>query len=139
VRRNLLVISCFALLGAIAAGWYVIHAYQEAGDGPVSRTPAITPPPGVRGDGAEEELVKLPETDPPPDLPITPWGKRDHFRVIRKPWFVSAEEGKKMLAVSEPVLGIVIGGEARAYSTNHLNQHEMVIDEIAGTPILVTY
>jgi hypothetical protein len=37
------------------------------------------------------------------------------------------------------VLGVVVKGRARAYSTNQLNFHEIVIDELAGVPILVTY
>jgi hypothetical protein len=135
VSRKVLVIFCFGLAGAIAVGWYYMREHREMAE---TRLPVFTSP-VVRADGEEEKLVKLPETRPPPDLPIIPWGKRDHFQVIRKPWFVSAKEGKKLLAVDEPVLGIVLGGEARAYSTNHLNKHEMVLDEIAGTPILVTY
>jgi hypothetical protein len=81
----------------------------------------------------------LPETAPPPELPIVSWGPRDSFPVIRKPWFVSARQGDTALANDEPVLGIVLDGEARAYSTNQLNRHEMVIDQIGDTPVLVTY
>jgi hypothetical protein len=114
-----------------------MRSHWHKGDAPPS--PAFAPLTTALSDGTEEDLVKLPETSPPPDLPIIQWGPRDHFPIIRKPRFVSAEKGKKMLAVDEPVLGIAMGGEARAYSTNHLNEHEMVIDEIAGTPILVTY
>ena len=138
MSRKVLLISCLGLLGAIAVGWYYMRAHWEMGGAVEPRSPGFAPP-LVPADGAEEELVKLPETSPPPDLPIIPWAKRDHFPVIRKPWFVSAKEGKRLLDVDEPVLGIVMGGEARAYSTNHLNKHEMVLDEIAGTPILVTY
>jgi len=115
-----------------------MRAHWEMGGATEPRSPGVAPP-LVPADGAEAELVKLPETSPPPDLPIIPWAKRDHFPVIRKPWFVSAKEGKRLLDTDEPVIGIVMGGEARAYSTNHLNKHEMVLDEIADTPILVTY
>jgi len=115
-----------------------MRAHWEMGGAAEPRSPGVAPP-LVPADGAEEELVKLPETSPPPDLPIIPWAKRDHFPVIRKPWFASAIEGKRLLDADEAVIGIVTGGEARAYSTNHLNKHEMVLDEIAGTPILVTY
>jgi hypothetical protein len=37
------------------------------------------------------------------------------------------------------VLGLVLDGVARAYPTNQLNDHEMVVDDIGGTPVLVTY
>jgi hypothetical protein len=76
---------------------------------------------------------------PPSGLPIIAWGRRDHFPVIRQPAYVNAKEGDRLLAADEPVLGLVLGGQARAWSTNQLNDHEMVIDEVAGTPILATY
>jgi hypothetical protein len=85
------------------------------------------------------EPPTLPETAPPPELPIVAWALRDSFPVIRKPWFVSARQGDTALAEDEPVLGVLLDGEARAYSTNQLNRHEMVIDQIGDTPILVTY
>ena len=84
-------------------------------------------------------LPRLSETEPPAGLPIVLWGKRDHFPVIRKPQYLTAKQGDRALAPDEPVLGLVIGNEARAYSTNQLNEHEMVIDTIAGKPVLVTY
>jgi hypothetical protein len=81
----------------------------------------------------------LPETQPPPGLPIVPWGRHELSPVIRQPKFLTAEQGDSALARDEPVVGLVIGGEARAYSTNQLNDHEMVVDTLAGTPLLVTY
>src|SRR5438309_2333281 len=87
----------------------------------------------------ETSLPRLPETEPPAGLPIVLWGKRDHFPVIRKPQYLTAKQGDRALAPDEPVLGLVIGNEARAYSTNQLNEHEMVIDTIAAKPVLVTY
>jgi hypothetical protein len=37
------------------------------------------------------------------------------------------------------VLGVVIGGEARAYPVSVLNCHEIVNDTLGGTPVAVTY
>jgi hypothetical protein len=82
---------------------------------------------------------KLPETAPPAELPLVTWGTRDYFPMIRKPRFLTAEQGDIALAKNEPVLGLAVGQEARAYSTNQLNKHELVLDEIAGIPVLVTY
>ena len=90
-------------------------------------------------DNADASLPKLLETSPPPGLPIIPWGKRDHFPVIRGPEYWTVKEAEGALAYDEPILGLVIGTQARAYSTNQLNEHEMVIDTIADTPVLVTY
>src|SRR5689334_2337061 len=51
---------------------------------------------------------KLSETSPPTGLSITAWGPRDSFPVIRKPWYVSAAQGDTLLALDEPVLGVVV-------------------------------
>jgi hypothetical protein len=90
-------------------------------------------------DTVDASHPKLLETSPPPGLPIIPWGKRDHFPVIRRPEYWTGKEAEAALAYDEPILGLVIGNETRAYSTNQLNDHEMVIDTIAGIPVLVSY
>ncbi len=99
--------------------------------------PQETPRPAQVGKSTPEP--SLPEGPPPPGLPIVAWGKRHHFPVIRDPWYVRADQKQFTPADSEPVLGLVINGQARAYSTNQLNENEMVVDEVAGVPILVTY
>jgi len=83
--------------------------------------------------------VPDPKADVPPGLPIVAWGNRHHFPEIRNPWYVRADDEAHAPADDDPVLGVVIKGQARAYSTNQLNDHEMVIDELSGVPILVTY
>jgi Protein of unknown function (DUF3179) len=95
--------------------------------------------PIASNDKTDSPLPKLPETSPPRGLPIVPWGKRDHFPVIRHPEYWTVKQAEGALAYDEPVLGVIIGTESRAYSTNQLNEHEMVIDTIADTPVLVTY
>lgn len=39
----------------------------------------------------------------------------------------------------EKVLGVVVDGDARAYPLRMLSQHEVVNDEVGGTPLAVTY
>ena len=39
----------------------------------------------------------------------------------------------------EPVLGVVVAGEARAYPVAILNWHELVNDTLGGEPILVSF
>jgi hypothetical protein len=107
-----------------------LAARSTISDGQKSTDPESQPHP---------PLPRLPETSPPPGLPIVAWGKRDHFAVIRNPRYWSADEGNKALARDEPVLGLVINGESWAFSTNQLNDHEMVVDTLADTPVLVTY
>lgn len=90
-------------------------------------------------DPGESTEPTPPETEPPPGLPIIPWGKRDHFRAITSPRFVSATSGDTLLAPDENVLGLVVDNDIRAYSTNQLNEYEMVLDVVGGIPVLVTY
>jgi hypothetical protein len=43
------------------------------------------------------------------------------------------------MAPDEPVIGVVIGGTARAYSAWQLDAHEIVTDVIEGTAIAATW
>jgi len=62
---------------------------------------------------------------------------RDDIRPVYDPTFVTAE------AIGwndqDLVLGVEIDGDARAYSISYLNSREMVIDRVAGIPVLVTW
>jgi hypothetical protein len=132
----------FVLMGvAIAFHWF--GGFWNDQGNPTKASAAPPSPSAYESESAGAEmdgsLPKLPETSPPPGLPIVAWGKRDHFPTIRNPDYWTAKEGDKALARDEPVLGLVIGSEARAYSTNQLNDHELVVETLAGKPILVTY
>lgn len=58
---------------------------------------------------------------------------------IMEPEFVSGAVADSQMSPDEPVMGIFMGGEARAYSLWHLDAHEIVNDEIAGIPIAATW
>ena len=58
---------------------------------------------------------------------------------IDDPEFVSGEEANRQMRPEEPVLGVVVGGEARAYSLWQLDAHEIVNDRIAGAAIAATW
>ena len=62
---------------------------------------------------------------------------RDGIRPVYDPVFVPAA------AVpwddDDLVIGVAIDGDAKAYPVNFLNRREMVIDRLAGIPILVTW
>jgi hypothetical protein len=53
--------------------------------------------------------------------------------------FVSVEEAGAWLADREPVIELVIEEVARAYPIQILVWHEIVNDEVAGTPVAVTF
>jgi hypothetical protein len=58
---------------------------------------------------------------------------------IDDPEFVSGTDADRQMRSDEPVLGVVIGGEARAYSLWQLDAHEIVNDEIDGSAIAATW
>jgi hypothetical protein len=120
---------CSRLLGALVAGTLLL---TNCGQKPDGRIPGRTPPP-AHGDGPQAEAL------PPPGLGIIAWGPRHCIPEIRNPWYVKPEQTANAPCSHEPVLGLVVGTQARAYSTNQLNAHEMVLDEVAGVPLLVTY
>ena len=61
----------------------------------------------------------------------------DAIRPVYDPIFTSAEEAP--LSADELVMGISIAGEAKAYPVSVLRFREMVNDDLAGWPILVTW
>ena len=141
--RWCLVTACFFCLAAVVLFLRSRPSDPSLEVGPPpsekSQNISASDPAANTGQPTDPWLPKLPETSPPHGLPIIAWGHRDLFPVIRKPAYVDAATGDTLLLETEPVLGVVVGDEARAYSTNQLNRHEMVIDEIAGVSVLVTY
>ena len=74
------------------------------------------------------------------EMPDYHWSQllgRDDIRPIYDPQFVSADEAG--YDDDELVMGVAIEGEAKAYPVGLLNFREMVNDELAGIPILVTF
>ena len=66
---------------------------------------------------------------------------KDGIPSIDAPSFVSVKEmlARDELAPQEPVIGLVVKGDARAYPLRILTWHEIVNDEIGGLPVAVTY
>ncbi|MBL8580469.1 MAG: DUF3179 domain-containing protein [Mesorhizobium sp.] len=63
---------------------------------------------------------------------------KDGIPSIDDPSFIPVAEATE-LAPQEPVLSLVIAGEARAYPLRVMMWHEIVNDVVAGTPVTVTY
>lgn len=62
---------------------------------------------------------------------------RDAIAPIYEPGFV---DGRSVIWPDDTdVIGIAEGDEAKAYPVSFLNGREMVVDEIDGVPILVTW
>lgn len=62
----------------------------------------------------------------------------DSIRSIDEPKFAPASE-TEFLSLSEPVLVVRVGGEARAYPVRILVWHEVVNDTVNGLPVAVTF
>jgi hypothetical protein len=64
---------------------------------------------------------------------------RDGIPALFDPEYISAGEADKLLEPGEEILGLVINGVSRAYPIRIMSWHELVNDEIAGTPYLVSW
>ena len=58
---------------------------------------------------------------------------------IVQPEYLSGAEAAAQMSPDEPVLGVVVNGQAVAYSLWQLDHHEIVNDVVGGTPIAATW
>ncbi len=79
----------------------------------------------------------IPPTKEPTEYTWDQLLARDAIYPIYDPGFVSAE--KASYKDDELVMGVAIENEAKAYPVGLLARREMVNDELAGIPILVTW
>ena len=63
---------------------------------------------------------------------------KDGIPSIDNPQFITVAE-QQDLAATEPVIGLSINGDARAYPLRILTWHEIVNDTVGGVPVAVTY
>jgi hypothetical protein len=63
----------------------------------------------------------------------------DAIRSIDRPKFVSGKKADKQMSDDEQVIGLEVGGEAKAYPLYVLSSHEIVNDVIAGSHVAVTW
>jgi hypothetical protein len=73
------------------------------------------------------------------ELDIVTLLPKDAIPSIDNPAFYSVSEANREYADEELVLGVIIDGDARAYSTGLLSGHEIVNDMVGGRPIAVTW
>ncbi len=86
-----------------------------------------------------------PSPAPRPDEPrLGPYPRsqfyieRDLFIAADDPRCVPADEAR-FLGPEDEVLGLIVGGQARAYAITMLSYHHVVNDVIEGIPVAVTY
>lgn len=64
---------------------------------------------------------------------------RDGIPPIDEPAFVDVAAANAILADREPVIGLIVNGEAKAYPLQVLMFHEIANDTIGGVPVSVTF
>ncbi|MGH3442375.1 MAG: DUF3179 domain-containing (seleno)protein [Nitriliruptorales bacterium] len=62
---------------------------------------------------------------------------RDAIRPIYEPQFVTSQQAE--LQAGELVMGVEVGGVSKAYPVGVLEFREMVNDQVASTPVVVTW
>lgn len=71
--------------------------------------------------------------------PIVKLIPKDTISPIDDPQMVRAAEAESFMRDDEMILGVFDGKQARAYSTWHLDRHEVVNDRLSETPIAATW
>lgn len=64
---------------------------------------------------------------------------RDSFPVLNHPEMATAERGNQDLRHDEPVIGIFLDGEAKAYPIAVMGRHELANDTCGKIPIAVSW
>lgn len=123
------------VLAALAIGLLIVLALpfeppRSESVIPVSGLPVASPDPDAVPDPTVGSDVELP-TGYRLAFP------RDAIAPVYEPAFVPADAVD--WAARTLVIGLEIEGEAKAYPVSFLNRREMVIDRLAGIPILVTW
>ncbi len=69
------------------------------------------------------------------------WGgvRVDGIPPLESPAFVTPLDAASWLSLDDPVIGVEIDGDARAYPRRIIDWHEMVNDTIAGVPVSLAY
>lgn len=72
-------------------------------------------------------------------LPIITVTERDAIVSIDRPVFLARDEAGDAYAPDEPVIGLDVDGDARAYAIPYLSRHEVVNDRVGDLPVVVTW
>ena len=74
----------------------------------------------------------------PRELVVSAAPRRDPVASLDAPAFAPAEDASWVTAAT-PVLGVALGGQARAYPVHLLEYHPLVNDEIGDEPVVVGF
>lgn len=112
---------------ALIAGPSLIGAETQSG----SKTEPAASRQGERPKPQVEMVI-----DGDPVMKLLP---KDAIESVDNPVMVPASEAGDFMRDEEMILGVFDGQQARAYSTWHLDRHEIVNDHLGDTPIAATW
>lgn len=102
---------------------------------PESPSATSTSQPGTSTPSAEQPATTVIERD----LDVVTVLAKDAIPAIRSPEFVDAAGAEAWMNADEPIIGVEIDGDARAYPVAMLSRHEIVNDTVGGAPIAATW
>jgi hypothetical protein len=120
VRRKAAAIAATALLAAAACGRGEEEARQPTPGGAPFYAARQAPAP--QDDDAIVQVIA-----------------EDRIAAVDEPVFVPAPEAAGFMGADEPVVGLEVDGEARAYSLWFLDRHEIVNDRSGDVPLVVSW
>ena len=107
---------------------------------PVAITATPTPTTTTPAPTASPTTPPPPPTDDPyANLNIITLLPKDGIPAILDPTFIDATKAWEQYLADEPVLGVSINGEHKAYSVPYLSSREIVNDELGGVAIAATW
>jgi hypothetical protein len=102
---------------------------------PQTQTRPQSAPSAARQDERPKPQVEM-VVDGDPVMKLLP---RDAIESVDDPVMVPAAAADSFMRDEEMILGVYDGKQARAYSTWHLDRHEIVNDRLGETPIAATW
>ncbi len=104
-------------------------------------------PSAMRAIGTDSSHTSIPLDEvlsggpPPQGIPALGFGGdwQGAASATVQPRFISQEEATAWLGENEPVIVLVINGEAKAYPLQILTWHEIANDTVGGVPVAVTF
>lgn len=127
----LLVVS---LIAPLAGPFFQSQIASRIGGG--DNAPTAVP---INGDASSAAAPAQQEQAEEQDYEIITLLGFDAIPAILAPEMVGADAADEWMVDNEPVVGLSINGDNRAYSIPMLSRHEIVNDVVGGQPIAVTW
>lgn len=131
----LLVVS---LMAPLAGPFFQSQIASRIGGGADAPAQIPTQNP-VNGDASSSAAPARQEQAQDQDYEIITLLGFDAIPAILAPEMVGADAADEWMVDNEPVVGVSINGDHRAYSIPMLSRHEIVNDVVGGQPVAVTW